>query len=224
MELSLGGKLDRHGSFGANCLEILGRARQRLEGESVPVTFWDEVWSKTMIDFVTEDFERSTRLSLLTCAIANPIAGIRPTNLRAEVTEDVAHLLRERVDYIIERGLYLSPKKEGRTADERGILDGRSLDPYDFIRADTALDRALRRSAGETIEITEEDLLGTLALIDQLMTGLDYTNLIDITACVIAREFDGKPPDSVFSEFDRMTHAIIQRSDLMNAPCDGPMH
>ena len=93
-----------------------------------------------------------------------------------------------------------------------------------FVLADETFGRALRRYTGENLEVTDEDQLGTLALIQQLMTDIDYALLIDMTANAIVEEYDGPPPDGVFGEFERLVRRTISETDLMDGRFDGPMN
>jgi len=207
------------------CAFALERARRRYAGEDVPVTPDDKDWTRVMISIPTHYLDRDTRLSLLAAAIGNMLAGIRPTKVRSQAFEEVFLLLRKNVDESVKKGGYRDRPRTIEIKMERGVNGGRgALDPYDFALADETLDRALRRCTGEDLEVTDEDLHGTLALIDQLMTDIDYALLIGVTANAIVEEYNGPPPDGVFGEFERLIREIIVQSDAMNGGFNGPLN
>jgi hypothetical protein len=89
---------------------------------------------------------------------------------------------------------------------------------------DAAFDRAFRRRAGEDLEITEDDLDGTFALIRQLMTGIDWIVLIIVTAKAIVEESDGLPQEDVMTQLEGLIRKIVVESDTMNLTFDGRMN
>jgi len=201
----------------ALCELTLERARRRYAGEEVPVTSDDKYWTMVMISIPTYYLDRNTRLNVLMSVIGNMLAGIRPTKVRSQAFEQVLRLLREYVDDAVKKGGYRNRPKKIEIKVERGKNGGRgALDPYDFALADETFDRALRRCTGEDLEVTDEDLHGTLALIQQLMTDIDYVLLIGMMANAIVEEYDGPPPNAVFCEFRRLVRRTISESDLMN--------
>ena len=98
------------------------------------------------------------------------------------------------------------------------------IDPSDILLGDAAFDRAFRRRAGEDLEITEDDLDGTFALIRQLMTGIDWIVLIIVTAKAIVEESDGLPQEGVMTQLEGLIQKIVVESDTMNLTYDGPMN
>ena len=205
--------------------ETLERARRRCDGEVLPITSDDEHWTRVMISVVTYYLDRSTRLSLLTSVIGNALAGMRPTKVRERALDDVLRLLRKHVNGAVKAGEYRNRPKKIEVNVERRLNEGCGMfDPYDVFLADETFDRAVRRGAGENLEVTDEDLRGTIALIQQLMTDIDYDLLIDMTANAIVEEYDGLPPNGVFWEFKRLVRRTISGGDLMNGSFGGTIH
>jgi len=203
----------------------LERARRRYAGEEVPVTSDDKRWTTFMISIPTYYLDRDTRLNLLMSVLGNVVSGIRPTKARERTLDEILRLLREYVDDAVKKGGYRNRPKKIEVEVEKHIKAGRCpFDPYDFVLADETFGRALRRYTGENLEVTDEDQLGTLALIQQLMTDIDYALLIDMTANAIVEEYDGPPPDGVFREFERLIREIIVQSDAMNGGFNGPLN
>jgi hypothetical protein len=209
----------------ALCAFALERARRRYAGEEVPVTSDDKRWTTFMILIPTYYLDRDTRLNLLMSVLGNVVSGIRPTKARERTLDEILRLLRESVDDAVKKGGYRNRPKKIEVEVEKHINAGRCpFDPYDFVLADETLGRALRRYTGENLEVTDEDLHGTLALIQQVMTDIDYALLIDMTANAIVEEYDGPPPDGVFGEFERLIREIIVQSDAMNGGFNGPLN
>lgn len=210
---------------GTRFAETLERARRRYDGEVILVTDSDEYWTACMIWLATYDFDRNARFSLLMSVIGNTLASIRPIASRKKAYRHVLNLLRKYVDDAARDGDYRTrPKKNEAKVAARVNLSCGAFYLDDFTLADAAFERALRRRLGEEIDATVEDLRGTVALIHQLMTDIDYIVLIEMTANAIVEECDGPPPKAVFAEVKRIISSGIKESDLIHRSYDGPLN
>lgn len=207
------------------CTETLKRARRRYAGGEVPITCLDEELTGETIYDLTCDFDRDTRLCLLTSTIGNLVTAIRPFEDRTHALIDIPRLLRKHVKDLAKNQEYCQQplKNAGRGGGRPNVRDG-FLDPSNISLADVAFDRAFRRRAGEYLEITKDDLDGTFALIHHLMTDIDCVVLIVVTAKAIVEEYDGHPPEGVMTQIDNLLRKLVVASDSMNLSYDGPMN
>jgi hypothetical protein len=93
----------------------------------------------------------------------------------------------------------------------------------DFETTERAFDRALRRRAGDCLQITTGDLNATYSLVRQLMTGVDLVVLVCVIVEAIVEEYGGQPPDEVLNGLQDLIRNIIAAIDWMSAS-DGLMH
>ena len=90
--------------------------------------------------------------------------------------------------------------------------------------ADKALRHAIRRYCGENLPVTQNDLLGTIALITQLMADVEIALVVDKLADAIVEECDGSPPDAVFEGIRSLVLRTIRNTDLLNSRSYRTLH
>ncbi len=207
---------------GVNCAEVLETARQRIAGSPLPVTLRDERRTATTIHAITYDFDREFRLDLLSGVLAGLIFGIPSEQERVEVLECTFALIRDGVRETGEGHVDCQPMRKNGGVNDVEYCGG-DIIQNDFETTDRAFDRALRRRAGDCLQITTGDLNATYSLVRQLMTGVDLVVLVCVIVEAIVEEYGGQPPDEVLNGLQDLIRNTIAAIDWMSAS-DGLMH
>lgn len=207
---------------GLNCAKVLEKARRRITGMSLPVTRRDEELTATTIYAITYDFDRTLRLELLSAVLGGLISLIPSEEERLEALECALGHFRDRVSDFDEECLDDRPaKKNGGSADINFF--GTHIIRNDVEAQDRAFDRALRRRAGECLQITIDDVNATYYLLRELMTEIDLIVLVCVIAHLIAEEYGGQPPSNVLEKLEKMILIIGSGLD-QKLFCAGLMH
>lgn len=215
---------DQYVFCGVNCGKILERARRRIAGSPLPVTRCDEEQTATTIYAITCDFDRKMRLELLAGVIGGLISRIPSAEERAEVLECTFGVVRDYVSNAAKKKTKCRPaKKNGGLILPQDEYYGTYIDLSDFEALDLAFDRALRRRAGECLQITPEDVNGTYVLLRQLMTGVELIVLVSVIAQAIVDEYNGESPNEALRGLEDQIRAIVVGIDRMST-CDGLMN
>ena len=106
-------------------------------------------------------------------------------------------------------------KKNGGLILSQEEYYGTIIDLSDLEAPDLAFDRALRRRAGECLQVTPEDVNGTCVLLRQLMTEVELVVLVCVTAQAIVEEYNGKPPNEALQELEVWIRALVVSMDRM---------
>jgi len=202
----------------------LERARRRYGGEELPVTSEDIYQTELMIDITTSCLEGHTRFDVLANYIAIWLAESQPKNAQDQVLDLVMRCLRRSVDEAIKEGTCRGQPEKIEVEME---LDGdvrETFSPNDFALADKALGHSIRRYCGENLPVTQNDLLGTIALITQLMADIEIAVVVNKLADAIVEECDGSPPDAVFEEIRSLVLRTIRNTDLLNSRSYRTLH
>ena len=201
---------------GVNCAEILEKARRRIAGIQIPVTRHDEEQTATTIYAISYDFDRQMRLELLSAVIAGLISGIRSTQERAKVLDCTFGVIRDYLSNSAKEKTKCRPaKKNAGVILSQEEYYGTIIDLSDLEAPDLAFDRALRRRAGECLQVTPEDVNGTSVLLRQLMTEVELVVLVCVTAQAIVEEYNGKPPNEALQELEVWIRALVDCMDRM---------
>lgn len=210
--------------FSQACTMTLARARRRFQGHELPVTPDDTYQTEQMIDITTRYLEGDTRLDVLANYLAIWLVESQSRESQEQVVDVIMHCLREGVDWAIEEGTYRHGREKIKAEMEMdGDVRG-TISPGDFALADKALSRAIRRYSGESLIVTEEDLLGTVALITQLMADIEIALVVDKLADATVEEYKGQPPKAVFVNIRSIIQQYMRHSDLSNSGFGAPLH
>lgn len=215
---------DHSEAFTALCALTLERARRRYGGEELPVTSVDIDQTELMIDITTSCLEGHTRFDVLANYFVIWLAESQPKNAQDQVLDVVMQCLRRSVDEAVKEGTY---RYRSKRIEVEMDLDGdvrETFEPDDFALADKALGHSIRRYCGENLPVTENDLLGTIALITQLMADVEIALVVDKLADAIAEECDGSPPDAVFEGIRSLVLRTIRNTDLLNSRSYRTLH
>ena len=208
----------------ALCGLTLERARRRYAGEELPVTSEDICQTELMIDITTSCLEGDTRFDVLANYFAIWLAESQPKNAQDQVLDVVMQCLRQSVDEAVKEETY---RYRSKRIEVEMDLDGdvrETFEPDDFDLADNALGHSIQRYCGENLPVTENDLLGTIALITQLMADIEIAVVVNKLADAIAEECDGSPSDAVFEEIRSLVLRTMRNTDLLNSRSYRTLH
>jgi len=202
----------------------LERARRRYGGEELPVTSEDIYQTELMIDITTSCLKGYTRIDVLANYFAIWLAESQPKNAQDQVLDVVMRCLRRSVNEAVKKG---TSRHQPEKIEVEMDLDGdvrETFSPNDFALADKALGHSVRRYCGENLPVTQNDLLGTIALITQLMADVEIALVVDKLADAIVEECDGSPPDAVFEGIRSLVLRTIRNTDLLNSRSYRTLH